>query len=94
MAAGFNGYGMPLCWGCGEAVAKMLLGKDDEVNNWLPASFLISKRRLNSPYSRTEAGMYALLEQEPGTWAIAKMVAKNTARVAYETASGIVRLKF
>lgn len=27
IAAGFNGYGMPQCWGAGEAVAKMLLGQ-------------------------------------------------------------------
>lgn len=44
IAAGFNGYGMPLCWSSGEAVAKMLLGID--VSDFLPETFLASKERL------------------------------------------------
>lgn len=43
-AAGFNGYGMPLCWSSGEAVAKMLMGID--VRDFLPESFLSSEERL------------------------------------------------
>ncbi|KXT06819.1 hypothetical protein AC578_7257 [Pseudocercospora eumusae] len=65
IAAGFNGYGMPLCWGSGEAVAKMILGKQDEVREWLPVSFEMTSRRLNSPYSTPEAGVLNLLGQEP-----------------------------
>ena len=38
IAAGFNGYGMPLCWSCGEAVANMMLGLD--VSDFLPEVFL------------------------------------------------------
>ncbi|KAJ9631142.1 hypothetical protein H2204_008364 [Knufia peltigerae] len=45
IAAGFNGYGMPLCWSSGEAVAKMLLGID--VSDFLPETFLASKERLD-----------------------------------------------
>lgn len=45
LAAGFNGYGMPLCWSCGEAVAKMLLGID--VGDFLPDVFLATEERLN-----------------------------------------------
>jgi len=44
IAAGFNGYGMPLCWSCGEAVAKMLLGL--EVSDFLPEVFLATTERL------------------------------------------------
>jgi len=44
IAAGFNGYGMPLCWSSGEAVAKMLLGID--VDDFLPEVFLASQERL------------------------------------------------
>lgn len=79
IAAGFNGYGMPLCWGCGEAVAKMLLGKKDEVMQWLPENFLISDARLRSPYSMTEAGIYTMLMQEPPLMTMAKIGLKNIA---------------
>lgn len=65
IAAGFNGYGMPLCWGCGEAVAKMLLGQQDEISDWFPESFRITERRLASPWTSTEAGIYNMLVQEP-----------------------------
>lgn len=44
IAAGFNGYGMPLCWSCGEAVAKMLL--DIDVGDLLPDLFLATEERL------------------------------------------------
>lgn len=44
IAAGFNGYGMPLCWSSGEAVAKMMLGVD--VSDFLPEAFLATKERL------------------------------------------------
>jgi glycine/D-amino acid oxidase-like deaminating enzyme len=46
VAAGFNGYGMPQCWGVGEAVAKMLLGQEEEVREWLPECYLVSQERL------------------------------------------------
>jgi glycine/D-amino acid oxidase-like deaminating enzyme len=49
IAAGYNGMGMPLCWGCGEAVAKMVLGRDKEVHQWLPSSFLAKNERLENP---------------------------------------------
>lgn len=65
IAAGFNGYGMPLCWGCGEAVAKMLLGQQDEISEWFPESLRITERRLASPWTSTEAGIYNMLVQEP-----------------------------
>ncbi|EME84329.1 uncharacterized protein MYCFIDRAFT_152562 [Pseudocercospora fijiensis CIRAD86] len=65
IAAGFNGYGMPLCWGSGEAVAKMILGEDDEVREWLPISFEMTSKRLNSPCSTAEAGILNLFGQEP-----------------------------
>lgn len=65
IAAGFNGYGMPLCWGCGEAVAKMLLGQQNEISEWFPESFRITERRLASPWTSTEAGIYNMLVQEP-----------------------------
>lgn len=49
IAAGYNGMGMPLCWGCGEAVAKMILKRENEVKAWLPSSFLVTKDRLENP---------------------------------------------
>ncbi|KAK4939267.1 hypothetical protein LTR10_020464 [Elasticomyces elasticus] len=45
IAAGFNGYGMPLCWSCGEAVGKMLLGQDHS-DIGLPQVFLTTEERL------------------------------------------------
>jgi glycine/D-amino acid oxidase-like deaminating enzyme len=59
VAAGFNGYGMPLCWGCGEAVAKQVLGMD--VSDWFPESFSVSLDRLNSPRTTVEAGITGLI---------------------------------
>ncbi len=44
IAAGFNGYGMPLCWSAGEAVAQMLLGVD--ASNPVPDAFLATEERL------------------------------------------------
>jgi glycine/D-amino acid oxidase-like deaminating enzyme len=46
VAAGFNGYGMPQCWGAGEAVAKMLLGQEEDVSSWLPECYLVTEERL------------------------------------------------
>ncbi|EGX92925.1 FAD dependent oxidoreductase [Cordyceps militaris CM01] len=46
IAAGFNGYGMPLCWSSGEAVAKMILGQD--VDDFLPKSFVVTEERLEA----------------------------------------------
>lgn len=74
IAAGFNGYGMPLCWGCGEAVAKMMLGKQAEVSEWLPESFLMTEKRLNSPYTTPEAAVAGLLGQMPDWITTAKLV--------------------
>lgn len=50
IAAGFNGYGMSLCWACGEAVAKMVLGVD--VSDFLPAAFLATRERIEKPAGR------------------------------------------
>ncbi len=50
IAAGFNGYGMSLCWACGEAVAKMMLGLD--VSDFLPAALLVTRERLERPARR------------------------------------------
>ena len=50
IAAGFNGYGMPQCWGAGEAVAKLILGGDQgrqEVFEWLPDLFEVTKERFD-----------------------------------------------
>ena len=43
VAAGFNGYGMPLCWSCGEAVAKMAMGIEVD---FLPEVLLATEKRL------------------------------------------------
>lgn len=85
IAAGFNGYGMPLCWGCGEAVAKIVLGREAEVSKWLPRSFLITPKRMNSPFSNVEFGMAQLLGQSPDWITTAKMVGQylvNSVRYA------------
>lgn len=50
IAAGFNGYGMPQCWGAGEAVAELILGGEGarrEVFEWLPEIFEVTKERFN-----------------------------------------------
>lgn len=58
IAAGFNGYGMSLCWACGEAVARMVLGMD--VADWLPAAFLATRKRIEQPAQR--GALNAVLE--------------------------------
>ncbi|ATY61677.1 FAD dependent oxidoreductase [Cordyceps militaris] len=58
IAAGFNGYGMSLCWACGEAVARMVLGMD--VADWLPAAFLATRERIEQPAQR--GALNAVLE--------------------------------
>ncbi|KAJ4147289.1 hypothetical protein LMH87_001823 [Akanthomyces muscarius] len=50
IAAGFNGYGMSLCWACGEAVAKMVLGL--AVSDFLPAALRVTRERLEQPARR------------------------------------------
>lgn len=63
IAAGFNGYGMPQCWGAGEAVAKLILGEDEarqEVFEWLPEVFEVTKERFdfqNGPQSSLRSFM-------------------------------------
>ncbi|UNI17912.1 hypothetical protein JDV02_004220 [Purpureocillium takamizusanense] len=50
IAAGFNGFGMPLCWSSGEAVARIMLGDDDDdddVDDFLPGAFLATEERLD-----------------------------------------------
>ena len=59
IAAGFNGYGMPLCWSSGEAVAKMILGQ--EVSDFLPNSFVITAERLQSNEMSSTAAIDGLL---------------------------------
>lgn len=59
IAAGFNGYGMPLCWSSGEAVAKMILGQ--EVCDFLPDSFIITAERLQSKDMSLKVSLSALL---------------------------------
>lgn len=81
IAAGFNGYGMPLCWGCGEAVAKMMLGQEAEVSEWLPDSFLMTPKRLSSPLSTIEAGIAGMLGQPPGRTTTAKLVGQHAMNV-------------
>ncbi|EGP83060.1 uncharacterized protein MYCGRDRAFT_50896 [Zymoseptoria tritici IPO323] len=81
VAAGFNGYGMPLCWGCGEAVAGMLLGKEREVREWLPRSFETTGRRLGSLFSTPEAGVVGMLGVELGWVLMGRLVVGWLARV-------------
>ena len=57
IAAGFNGHGMPVCWQCGTAVAKMMAGED--VSAWFPELFLITPERLEERMS-TEIAMEML----------------------------------
>ena len=88
IAAGFNGYGMPLCWGCGEAVAKMLLGREADIKQWFPENFLISEERLRSPYTTTEAGVYNMLMQEPPMLVKAKIAVGSVMGNAWRAAFG------
>lgn len=59
IAAGFNGYGMPLCWGCGEVVAKMVMGQD--VDDRLPRVFLATEERLREIQSAGTGPALAML---------------------------------
>ncbi|SMQ55893.1 unnamed protein product [Zymoseptoria tritici ST99CH_3D7] len=81
VAAGFNGYGMPLCWGCGEAVAGMLVGKEDSVREWLPRSFETTGKRLNSLFSTPEAGVVGMLGVELGWVMMGRLVVGWIGRV-------------
>lgn len=46
IAAGFNGYGMPNTWGCGKAVARMMMGRDVDLDGLFPGSYLVSEERV------------------------------------------------
>lgn len=46
IAAGFQGYGMDKCWLTGEAVAKMMAGRD--VSSWFPSAYLITEERVST----------------------------------------------
>lgn len=64
IAAGFNGYGMPQCWGAGEAVAKLLLGGPkarSEVFEWLPEAFAVTEERFDWK-NGSQAGLNSFLE--------------------------------
>jgi glycine/D-amino acid oxidase-like deaminating enzyme len=67
IAAGYNGMGMPLCWGCGEAVAKMMLGQNNEVQEWFPSSFLITQNRLDNPNITLESAIERFFGREPAS---------------------------
>ncbi|KAE8366031.1 FAD dependent oxidoreductase [Aspergillus caelatus] len=47
VAAAFNGYGMANCLLAGEALAKIMMGKD--VSTWLPKAYGIHETRLKEP---------------------------------------------
>lgn len=59
IAAGFNGYGMPLCWSSGEAVVKMILGQD--IGYFLPESFVLTEERLQKESMSFERAINGLL---------------------------------
>lgn len=44
IAAGFNGYGMVNSWGCGKALARLMVGMD--VGEDFPTSYLITEERV------------------------------------------------
>ncbi|KAL3953403.1 hypothetical protein ACCO45_013346 [Purpureocillium lilacinum] len=65
IAAGFNGFGMPLCWSSGEAVARLMLG-DDDVNEFLPDVFLATEARLeDEARMATRTALELLLSGHP-----------------------------
>jgi glycine/D-amino acid oxidase-like deaminating enzyme len=61
IAAGFNGYGMPLCWSSGEAVAKMVLGVDADEYDFLPEVFRADEERLRRCEKMVEVSALQML---------------------------------
>ncbi|KAJ9640126.1 hypothetical protein H2204_003351 [Knufia peltigerae] len=55
IAAGYSGYGMPQCWSCGEAIARMALGESKP--DWLPEPLLLSEKRLTDGRLSPEAAL-------------------------------------
>lgn len=55
IAAGYSGYGMPQCWSCGEAIARMALGESKP--DWLPEPCLLNEKRLNDGRLSHEAAL-------------------------------------
>ncbi|OGM46554.1 hypothetical protein ABOM_004603 [Aspergillus bombycis] len=53
VAAAFNGYGMANCLLAGEALAKIMIGKD--VSAWLPKAYGIHETRLKEPLTLDHA---------------------------------------
>lgn len=43
ICAGFNGHGMALTWQSAEALVQLLLGREEEVNKWLPNAYKLSR---------------------------------------------------
>lgn len=48
ISAGYSGEGMTLAWGCGKAIAYMVLGIDRQmkVAEWLPEEYIITDKRV------------------------------------------------
>lgn len=45
ISAGYTGEGMVHAWMCGKALASMVLGQDEEIQDWFPETLRITEER-------------------------------------------------
>lgn len=50
VSASFQGHGMVLCWLCGKALAEMINGEEEGLEEWFPDAFRVTKERMEIPF--------------------------------------------
>lgn len=46
----FQGHGMVLCWMCARALAQMIRGQDEGLDEWFPKAFRITEQRMEKKF--------------------------------------------
>jgi glycine/D-amino acid oxidase-like deaminating enzyme len=50
ISASFQGHGMVLCFLCAQALVKIMNGLDEELDEWFPEVFRITKERMQKKF--------------------------------------------
>lgn len=61
----FQGHGMVLCWMCAKALVCMMQSSGNDLKNWFPDAFRITRTRIKKPFTgrlHTSAGWKADIE--------------------------------
>jgi glycine/D-amino acid oxidase-like deaminating enzyme len=58
ICAGYSGEGMTHAWGCGKALATMILGKGSTLKDWFPEQYYITENRVETAHVRKLKELY------------------------------------